>query len=583
MSGTITLLGSPGPTAPNGAVGLLFECAPDAAIKRQFPCAISLPELIGDFDSVKQHASSLALKLLENEPPLRGLRQLRIFEELVIRELQHILHAKTLHDRLALDGIGTCVFTQPSRLAAGLQWFSQRLGSSINVTGPEAEDEVPTAGMRRSWQRLRLAGFSQSALRNEWGQVMDRVDPFHRRELFARSKQRRRNAIWFYSTAYTFTRIGLMYEPYFPKPFDYLVENPQTGGLPLTAMGRSFASPYEFTSQSMAPSSQEVAEARTSIRKHLQTVELSPDEAVVRDAYLNSTGFETFLGRLLPRGLFQTRLLERFIEVTEPAALVVGNPVFEGYALHAARKANVPTLLLQHGILGDYCQFVDPPADHYLVRGEFWREFLAPEARARSIVLNPAEPVPTADAIQVQKRTILFLTAPYGQQAYWDESDLEDILRTLLAACREGEAELTIRVHPMEQIGVYRAHMQRLSGEEKEGVQITYSQGAGLDELLQRSSLAVTFSSTVFLDCLRRRVPIVSFGWHDFSYKRQIIDHGVFHFCNSLADLRRLVQLALQDKLPSFSSSETLFLANTTEIELKRQIQQLLDVRMAGA
>jgi len=583
VSGTITLLGGPTPTSPNGVAGLLFECAPDSAIKRAFPGANSLPELIGDFDSIKQRAFAHAHKLLEKEPPLRGLRQLGVFYELVIRELQHILHAKTLHDRLVAGGISTCVFGQASRLAKDLQWFSQRLGSAITVTTPEAAGDAAASGMHRSWQRLRLAGFEKSALASEWRQVLDRVDPFHRRACFTRSLPRRRNAIWFYSTAYTFTRIGLLYEPYFPEPFEYLAENPQTGGQPLKSSGRPFASPYEFASCDMAPSDQEIAEARASIRMHLQSVQLSPDEAVVRDAYLASPGFATFMQRLLPRGLFQTRLFARFVDAAAPAALVVGNPVFEGYALHAARMAGIPTLLLQHGILGDYCQFVDPPADHYLVRGKFWREFLAPRARERSLVLNPPEPARAAESVQGPRRTALFLTAPYGQQAFWNESDLNDILLALLEACREARADLVIRVHPMEQIGAYESVMQRLTRQSGAEVNVSYSQGAGLDDLLGRSAVAVTFSSTAFLDCLRHRVPIVSFGWHDFSYKRQISEYGVFHFCESLAELRQLVRRAVQGELPAYESATTPFLAKTSEAELKEQIRHLLGSQTAAA
>ena len=583
MSGSITLLGGPTPTSPDGLVGLLFECAPDAAIRRQFPGASSLPELIGDFDSVKQRAFALASKILEHEPPVRGLRQLAIFEELVVRELQHILHAKTLHDRLVADDLSACAFTGASRLAQDLKWFSRRLGSAITLTEPEAADGAAASGMRRSWQRLRQAGFSKSALASEWRQVLDRADPFHRRAWFTRSRPRRRNAIWYYSTAYTFTRIGLLYEPYFPEPFEYLAENPQTGGRPLKSSGRSFASPYEFASRDMAPSAREFDEARTRICKHLQSVQLSPDEAVVRDAYLDSPGFATFMQRLLRRGLFQTRLFERFVETAAPAALVVGNPVFEGYALHAARKAGIPTLLLQHGILGDYCQFVDPPADHYIVRGEFWREFLAPKARERSLVLNPVEPAHAVESVQAPRRMVLFLTAPYGMQEYWNESDLDDILRALLESCRATQADLIIRVHPMEQVGTYESVMQRLTQESEVGVNVSYSLGPGLDDLIRRAAVAVTFASTAFLDCLRHRVPIVSFGWHDFSYKRQIAKYGVFHFCASLAELGQLVRKAVQGELPAYASATTPLLANTSEEELKEQIRQLLGPQTAAA
>lgn len=571
MGKSITILNRVPKIAPAGAVGVLFECASDSAIRGQYPGVISLSDLIGEFEVVKQEAFILAQCFLREEPALCGLKQLGIFEELVIRELQHILHARKLHDRLLVDGFDTCLFTGASRLAQDLEWFSSRLGSAITVQVLATPVNSSSAGLKRSWQRLLMGGFSQSAFANEWRQVMERIDPFHRRSGFTRRKPQPRHAVWFYSTAYTFTRIGLIYEPYFPTPFEYLIENPMAGGLPLKSAGRSFSSPYEFTSLDMAPSGREVAEAREQILTHLKSIKLAPEDAAARDAYLVSAGFSTFMQRLLPRGLFQTRLFERFIEATEPAAVVVGNPVFEGYALHAARKAGIPTLLLQHGVLGDFCQFSDPPVDQYIVRGGFWRDFLAPEPRKRALVLNPVDSMKASETAQSLRRKVLFLTAPYSMQEYWNETDLDDILLALLKACEDELAELVIRVHPLEQIGTYESVMHRLS-REKSGICVSYSQGGDLDELLQHAAVAVMFSSTAFMDCLRHRVPIVSFNWHDFSYKRQVAESGVFHFCESLADLRKIVRDAVRGELPSCSSSITPFLESTAEVEIREKI-----------
>jgi hypothetical protein len=583
MSKTITLLKGHAQVAPASEVGLLFECAPDGQAKRNFPGAMSLAELIGDFDTVKSQAFALATRLLEKEPPLRGLRQLTIFDELVIRELQTILHAKILHDRLASNGVGTCVFAQPSSLAQYVAWLTERLGTSIDVAVPDSAVHHSVSALKRSWGRLRAAQFTSDSICSEWRQVMDRLDPFHRRGRFRRNKTPSLRRPWFYSTAYTFSRIGLIYERHFRESFEYLVEDPRTGGAPLAAIGRSFSSPYDFVTSGMAPKSPEVVEARETIRTHLQSVELSSDDAVVRDAYLDSPGLATFIRQLLPHGLFQTELFKEFVRVAEPTALVVGNPVFEGYALHAAQQAQIPTCLLQHGILGDFCQFVDPPVDHYIVRGEFWREFLAPKARSRSVVLNPKEPAFEPVSTRNPKRSVVFLTAPYRPQEFWDESDREEILSTLLAACEHGDAELVIRVHPTEQIGTYESLTQRVTPNDMPRVAVTYSQGPGLDDLLGRAAVAVTFSSTAFLDCLRYRVPIVSFSWHDFSYKHQLEEYGVFHFCHDLAGLRRLIRLALQGELPEYSASVAPFLADSSSVEIERTLEWLLGPRSAAA
>lgn len=556
-------------------MGLLFECAPDASIRRRHPDAIDLPQLIGDFDAIKRRAHTLARKLLQDEPKICGLQQLGVFEELVVRELQHVLHAKELHDGLIQKGFRACVFAGESRLAKDLRWIACRAGSHLKIVAPFAAD-AGVSSLRRSWQRLRGHGFSRSAFEREWRQVMERVDPFHRRARFVRSKGGPRHALWFYSTAYTFTRIGQLYEPYFPKAFKYLIEDPLTGGVPLKLENRPFISPYQFSSLELAPSRREIADARERIVSHLRAVELSAGDAVARDAYLESVGLATFVDRLLQAGLFQTRLFGRFVELMEPAALIVGNPVFEGYALHAAREAGVPSLLLQHGILGDYCQFVDPPVDHYIVRGEFWREFLAPAARARSVVLNPPATTNFVEIAGYSRRAIVFITAPYELQEYWSKTELDEILNELLGACGQERADLIIRVHPLEETSVYRSIIERLNKEGGLGVSVTYSQGGNLDEVLRAASVAVMFSSTSFLDCLRYKVPVVALGWHDFSYKHLVHQYGVFEYCKDLAALRGLILDGLRGELHASSCCSELFLANTSPTKIRATIEDVL-------
>jgi len=87
--------------------GLLFECAPDGAAYRGAGTVVSLAELVGDFPEAKCKAFALARKLLQDEPPLRGVRQLGIFEEVVIRELQRAFHSIHLHRALQSRGIST--------------------------------------------------------------------------------------------------------------------------------------------------------------------------------------------------------------------------------------------------------------------------------------------------------------------------------------------------------------------------------------------------------------------------------------------------------------------------------------------
>ncbi len=561
---------------PEGAnfIGLPFEIAPDSALSERFPNALTLPRLIGDFEDKKLQAQALARRLLADDPPLRGLRQLSVFEEIVIRELQRGFHLLHLHDHLLANGIDECIFDEPSSLGFGLSSLAILLGSKLQVRTAGAPGNSSARSLNRSWRRLRASGLAPSALRLELHQLVERIDPLHRRHAFRVSKgQWRRNDIWFYTTAHTFTNIGLLYEPYFPQSLRFLVESPLTGGRPLKEIGRSWISLYDFASGEFAPSSSELRMSRDIIERHLLNVSVTGSEKILRDFFVRGAFFQTFLARHLPYGLFATRIFERWLDTVQPAALVTGNSVFEGPALHLAQKRGIPTLILQHGILGDFCQFVDPPADHYVVRGTFWRDFLAPAVRPRALILNPPEPKSASWESPGARRSIVFLTAPYSMQEFWNETDLDDIIRVLVGTAAAQRVELIIRVHPLERVAEYQVRLEKLFGRALDGVEVTFSQGSELHSALSRAAVAVTYASTVFLDCIRQGVPIVSFDWHHFSYKRQIEKYGVFHFAQSLAHLRELLTEALGgSSLKGYIGTTEPFLANTSEAELKAGI-----------
>jgi hypothetical protein len=559
-----------------GPVGLLFECAPDSQARRRNPDALALQELIGHFDAVKHEASDLTTRLLAGEPRLRGIAQLRIFEEGVIRELQHVFHTLHLSRRLSALGIRRCRFLKASRFAQRLVDLNRDADFDLEVAVLGDRPRPPIASsLANSWQRVTQARFSASSVRGELGLALNRVDPFRRRRALLPRPVRKRGGTWFYSSAYTFTQIGLFYEPYFPTPFEFLVENPATGGRPLTESGRQFVDAYEFTSWGDAPTKREVRDAVEALTAHLHSIPLEGDDALARKILLRSAYMRTFLDRLLPLGLFSTTLFERWIERVRPDTIIVGNPVFEGYALHAARRGGIPTILLQHGILGDFCQFVDPPADHYVVRGEFWKEFLAPAARRRASVLNPGSAAGAEDTGQPVRTTLVFVSAPYSTQEFYHKSDLDEILGVLIAAAHETGRELVIRVHPLERVAYYQTLAGNLLSRMPSGPQVSYSQGPGLDDVLSRATVAVTFSSTVFLDCLRHGVPILSFDWHEFSYRNQIERSGAFRFARDLSHLRMLIRDAVAGRLPPFSKNIEPFLAASAVGILRAELARL--------
>ncbi|MFO1316187.1 MAG: hypothetical protein U1F58_11345 [Burkholderiales bacterium] len=559
-----------------GPVGMLFECAPDSQARRSHPGAAALGELIGDFDTVKRRASGLAARLLAGEPSLRGIGQLAVFEEVVIRELQFALHALHLRRQLGVMGVRRCRFMRTSRLAQALADLRRRGELDVEIDAPaEPGRSTVVRSLANSARRLRHSRFSGAACRAELRLVLDRIDPFHRRRALLPRGAHRRGGLWFYGTAYTYTTIGLLYEPHFPTPFEFLVENAMTGGRALRERGRPFVSVYEFASWADAPKAGEARDAAAALIAHVEGVPLEGDEALARSVFVRGAFMHTFLRRLLPSGLFATALFDRWVATVRPDAVIVGNPVFEAYALHAARRRGIPTVLLQHGILGDFCQFIDPPVDHYVVRGEFWKDFLAPEARRRACVLDPSPAIAAPRAAPTDRASVVFISTPYALQEFLDGRDLDAILAVLVAAAKEAGRELVIRVHPLEQVAHYRTRVRGLLEGMSAAPEVSYSQGPGLDDVLGRAAVAVTLSSTVFLDCLRHRVPIVSFAWHDFSFRAQIERWGVFRFAPDLSQLKQLVADAIDGRLAPYAKSTEPFLAATPADALRAGLARL--------
>jgi hypothetical protein len=575
----ITLIEGDLPTEPiSGQVGFLLEIAPDASLRAGYPGSLGLAELIGGFDDARLKAHSLAQALITGEPPLRGLRQLTVFEETVIGELQHALHTIHLHDILIKRKFSQCVFVGHSRFADGIEQLSRIRGIGPRVIRADIAVKVGKLGrIARSFTRLQNSRFDTTSLRSEWHQFLETIDPFGlRHHAMPQRRTWQANEIWFYTTAYTFTNAGLLYEPYFPQPFRFLVDNYLTGGQPLRDRPQAAVDYHQFAKFEFIPSKAELSAARKAIVAHLEAVPLEGRDALARALFVGSNYFKhIFLSRLLSKGLQLTRLMDHWVESVRPAAVVGGNTVFEAYALLAASKAGIPTVVLQHGLFLDYCQFLDPPSDRYFVRGPFWRDFLAPGVQPKAMVLDPPHPVATAEMHVDARRTIVFLTQPFVLP-FFHEVELDDLLEVMICCAADAGVELCVRVHPMETVAHYRSKVTELVKQLGRDVEVTYSQGPGLDDVLARSAVAVTYFSTVFQDCLRHRVPVISLDWHDFACKAQMTKFQAFIFARSLAELRQLVSKGVAGKLTSDACDIQAFLANTPAPQLRMAIAKAL-------
>jgi hypothetical protein len=194
--------------------------------------------------------------------------------------------------------------------------------------------------------------------------------------------------IWCYSTAYTYTKIALEYDGYFPQRMNFLVEDAATGGKLLSQNSRNSYVLYAWSRASDMPS---VSEARAIGERMSETVAalaLTADEAVLRTVLLKSEWWDHFVKRLLPFLIFHQRVLERWCDEIRPEMLVVGNAGWERALLESEPAKHVPSLMLQHGIMHWVCGVADQPITNFLVRGKFFQNLVNENLRKRMLVCN---------------------------------------------------------------------------------------------------------------------------------------------------------------------------------------------------
>ena len=528
------------PAALDRQVGLLIECAPDAGwLPRE---SVGITELLGPNEQAKRDAAALTHKLLQGEPQFDGVRHLYALKELLIRAASEAYRALHLHRWLRQHGIRECVFRSPDSVAHFLRQIESRTGRSCVISEPQPAGNRFVAAIS-----AHIRGTGREGLAQIPRLVLHRLFPLASRvALYRKYVGGEPGAWWFYSTFYTFTNIGLAYEQSLGRKFRYMIGDRGSAEKPLEHARRGWSEIYAYLSPAQIPSQNELKRIRQALRTHLTGVALSEEELLVRDLLMESADFHLVLDRLIPVGCLQARAFDKWVEQERPAMLVVGNEAQEGYLLQKARAAGLPTVLLQHGILGDFWQVTEHSADVLAVRGEFWREFVSQESRRRCVVLNCKSPEPAV--IKTTGRDLLFVTTDYMYHRSFHFEDLVDILRVCVRAASESKRTLVIRIHPRESSATYHQVLERLAHEGFRA-DVQFSQGPGLDAVISNAAVAVLYSSTVFLDCLRLGVPIVSFDWHDFAYKDQLKRHGVFAFADSLSHFHALLLDGISGKL----------------------------------
>lgn len=220
------------------------------------------------------------------------------------------------------------------------------------------------------------------------------------------------------------------------------------------------------------------------------------------------------------------------------------------------------------------------PVDVFLLRGPFFQRSVSEKLRGKTVILNFPDSRRTGATDEASVRdSILFITAPHELAALSHREDRRDILRSLLRAAHVNRRPLIIRVHPMEKTSLYEGLIRELQRELRVHVDVSYSQGTGAEEALSRSCVAVLYWSTMFLDCLRHGIPIVSFGWHWFPNQAQYENEKIFNFARDLEHLEELLKTGVEGDLPVRRSDLQEFLAPTLPEDISTFFREIWDSR----
>ncbi len=532
----------------NGDVGLLMECAPDSPFLTDATHVLTAQQLLGPYYEYLRDAARLSAQLLHNPLAKADLQHLAVMEEPLVEQIAYLLQTQHLDTMLSAGKYETCVFKGSTVWAERLQAVRQHTGSRYEVVMEGAGKKISALEKLRGrlhttgslWQTMREAVRSKLPLYSRYlsglpDRLRHKVQP---------------GGTWFYSTAYTFSRIGEKYAPYLEAPVNFVFEDTATGGRYFRENGIAATNIYSWARREDIPSRRETKATAANILDSILKVELSPTDEMVRSVLFRGPWFANFSRNLLPLIIFSSRTLERFAQQTRPELVMVGNAEWEACLLSALPKIGSRSLLLQHGVVHATLGFCDKPVERLFVRGRFFRDALSKPLQDKAQVVN----LPEAPTKNVERRrsgvpTVLFVTAPIHQLSMIPEQDCEDILTAVLEGAALANASVIVRVHPLESIAYYKQLVNSIRNDGTRDVQVSFSQGPGQEEAVAASSVAVLYWSTMFMDCLRYSVPMISFDWHEFPFRSKYERDKVFNFALDLRNLREMVVAGVQGKI----------------------------------
>jgi hypothetical protein len=253
-----------------------------------------------------------------------------------------------------------------------------------------------------------------------------------------------------------------------------------------------------------------------------------------------------------------------------------------------ARQRGLPTVACHHGALDGGHLVKRSHADLVLAKGHMEKDYLVGTCGLGEEKIEIGAPS-LRQGINVRKGinkgaghrkgSIVFFSEPYALDGGRCREFYSELLPPLVDLTSRMNLDLVVKLHPMESERERRKLLDAALPARKVGsVQVVA--GALSEELLNRTSFALTVQSTAAVDCAIRGIPVFLCKWLDYSYYgyiHQFIRYGAGVPLRSPADIAKLPDML--EKFPA--PARTDFWQTISREKLERLLTGALKMAVA--
>jgi len=236
---------------------------------------------------------------------------------------------------------------------------------------------------------------------------------------------------------------------------------------------------------------------------------------------LRQLGVFASVAKMLRDGLAVRDAWLRVFE-TQPVSAVFCTDDTNPYThipLLLAQQRGLPTIACHHGALDGGHLVKRSHADVVLAKGRMEEDYLVNRCglpKEKVEIGAPSLPAKRRAKILDEKDSIVFFSEPYALDGGRCCEFYRELLPPLADVALRMNRELIVKLHPMESAWERRRFVNAaLSRPHRDNVRIV--EGLLSEELLDRTSFAITVQSTAAVDCTIRGIPVFVCAWLDYS------------------------------------------------------------------